>query len=84
MSFSRYGGQFHEPDAEPEPDLLGPCPICGAEGDCDCLRDDEPEPASEQDLRCSGSFAESQARLARALDLLTGRVAPHLREEKNQ
>jgi len=22
-------------------DVLGPCPICNAPGDCDCLRDDE-------------------------------------------
>ena len=31
----------------------------------------EPEPDEEMDLRCSGSFAESQARLARALDRIT-------------
>ena len=32
----------------------------------------------ERDRRSSGSFAESQARLSRALDLLTSRVRPHI------
>jgi hypothetical protein len=32
----------------------------------------------ERDRRTSGSFAESQARLSRALDLLTSRITPHL------
>jgi hypothetical protein len=36
------------------------------------------EPKLEQDRRTSGSFAEGQARLARALDNLTERLRPHL------
>ena len=36
----------------------------------------------EQARRTSGSFAQSQARLARALDLLASRVRPHLGKEQ--
>ena len=53
------------------------CSSCSGDYEDPAMTQPE-ESDAEMDLRLSGSFAASQARLARAIESLTASVGPHL------
>jgi hypothetical protein len=53
-----------------------------AQGPCGCMDFQAEESQMERDIRCSGSFAEGQARLAADISHLTVLVKPHLEERE--
>ena len=57
------------------------CGTCGEVVFHDQCRCDEPESDAEMGLRRTGSYAEDFARLARAIDLGTMLVKPHMERE---